>query len=192
MFIPQQQLDAAELEHRSATTRAPRGGANGWEAPVGRQYGVCVCARPVQRRRLIEWSSSPQGTIFYLFCVSAPVLALFRSVADLRRHSKKLPHCSGPDKRIAAGPVKSRPAAEPVAWVRWTDPREGAFSATVPQGWNVTGGAFRQSATDMRQSLVAVSPDGQIRVAVGDANTGIYTTPTPTYMRYGIREGDIR
>jgi hypothetical protein len=78
---------------------------------------------------------------------------------------------------------------EQLAWVRWTDPREGAFSASVPQGWNVSGGAFRQSATDIRKSVVMLSPDRSIRLAVGDANVGVYTAPNPMYARAGMREG---
>ena len=34
-----------------------------------------------------------------------------------------------------------------------------------------------------------LSPDRQIRVAVGDANIGAYTVPNPMYARFGMREG---
>jgi hypothetical protein len=37
--------------------------------------------------------------------------------------------------------------------------------------------------------VVLLSPDHQIRLAVGDANVGAYTTPNPMYARAGMREG---
>jgi len=76
-----------------------------------------------------------------------------------------------------------------VTWVRWTDPREGAFGASVPRGWNVSGGSFRQSATDIRKSVVLLSPDGQIRVTAGDANLGAFAVPNQMYARVGLRPG---
>src|SRR5208337_4344204 len=66
---------------------------------------------------------------------------------------------------------------------------EGAFTASVPQGWSVSGGAIRQSATDIRKNVVLLSPDRQIRLAVGDANVSVYTAPNAMYARGGIREG---
>jgi hypothetical protein len=95
-----------------------------------------------------------------------------------------------PDSKASSGaPVKRAGPAEQVSWVRWSDAREGAFSASVPQGWSVAGGAFRRSATDIRQSLVLLSPDRQIRITVGDANIGAFTMPNPMYARFGMREG---
>lgn len=189
MFIAQQQLASGgaatlveNLAHRVEAQMS-------WEAPRLAGHTACVYARgPSSGAALLEWSSSPQGTILFLICVSAPASLYSVSVPTFAGILKSFRIVPDPQAN-SGGAVKSRPAAEPLAWVQWTDPREGAFSATVPQGWNVTGGAFRQSASDVRHSLVAVSPDGQIRVAVGDANAGIYTAPTPTYMRYGIREG---
>jgi hypothetical protein len=51
--------------------------------------------------------------------------------------------------------------AESLSFVNWNDPHEGAFSVAVPQGWQVIGGAYRLSATDVRYALAMGSPDGQ-------------------------------
>jgi len=76
-----------------------------------------------------------------------------------------------------------------ISYVRWTDPHEGAFNLVVPQGWRVIGGAYRLSATDIRNGVTMMSPDGQIRIFAGDSNLGIYTEPTQTLTAGGLREG---
>jgi hypothetical protein len=189
MFIPQQQLDA-----RAAGTvvlqLARRVGARmTWGAPTLAGNTARVYARgQASGAALMRWNSSPDGTTIFLFCVSAPSSLYPTSVdtfAGILRSFRVMP-----DAKANSGvPVKGGAVAEPVSWVRWSDPREGAFSASVPQGWNVSGGAFRQSATDIRKSLIVLSPDRQIRVAVGDASIGAFTVPTPMYSRFGMREG---
>jgi hypothetical protein len=137
---------------------------------------------------VIRWSSSPEGTTVYLFCVTSPA-SLYQASVDIFAGILKSFHVVQDQKASSGTPARSVAAPEQVAWVRWTDPREGAFSASVPQGWNVSGGAFRQSATDIRQSVILLSPDHQIRMTVGDANIGAYTAPNPMYARAGMREG---
>lgn len=137
---------------------------------------------------VMRWSSSPEGTAIYLYCVTAPA-SLYQTSMDTFAGILKSFHVVPDPKANSVPAAKSAAVAEQVAWVRWTDPREGAFSASVPQGWSVSGGAFRQSATDIRQSVVLLSPDRQIRMAVGDANVGVYTAPNPMYARAGMREG---
>jgi hypothetical protein len=96
---------------------------------------------------------------------------------------------------VFAGPAASRrnqstnatPAA--ISYLRWTDPHEGAFNLVVPQGWHVIGGAYRLSATDIRNGVTMMSPDGQIRIFAGDSNLGIYTQSTPALAAAGLREG---
>jgi len=189
MFIPQQQLDA-----RGAGTvvqqLARRVDAKmTWEAPKLAGNTARVFARgQTSAAALMQWSSAPEGTTIYLFCLSAPSSLYPASVDTFAGIIKSFQVVPGP-KANSGAPVKSVAAAEQVSWVRWSDPREGAFNASVPQGWNVSGGAFRQSATDIRQSLVLLSPDRQIRIAVGDANIGTYTMPNRMYARAGMREG---
>jgi hypothetical protein len=59
----------------------------------------------------------------------------------------------------------------------------------VPQGWQILGGAYRLTATDIRNGVVMVSPDSQIRVIVGDSSLGIYTEPNQMLAMGGLREG---
>jgi hypothetical protein len=189
MFIPQQQLDA-----RGAGTviqqLARRVDAQiAWESPKLAANTVRVYAHgQTSGAALMRWSSSPEGTAIFLFCVSAPSSLYPASVdtfAGILKSFQVIPDA----KANSGAAVRSGAPAEQVSWIRWSDPREGAFSASVPQGWNVSGGAFRLSATDVRKSLVLLSPDRQIRVAVGDANIGAFTMPDPMYARFGMREG---
>jgi hypothetical protein len=83
--------------------------------------------------------------------------------------------------------TNAAPAA--ISYVRWIDPHEGAFNLVVPQGWNVIGGAYRLSATDIRNGVTMMSPDGQIRIFAGDSNLGIYTESTPALVAAGLHEG---
>jgi len=53
--------------------------------------------------------------------------------------------------------------------VPWSDPREGAFSCPVPQGWKVEGGLIRFTAIDYREDILVTSPDNQILVRKGDS-----------------------
>ena len=190
MFVAGQQLDARgagilleQLARRAESRLA-------WGAAEVNAGTARVFARgPSQGAAVMRWNSLPDGTAVYLYCVSAPapiyqvsldtfagILKSFQTVPDPKSASATLV------KNVAAPP-------QPVAWVRWTDPREGAFNASVPQGWSVTGGAFRESATDIRKSLVLLSADHEIRLAVGDANVGVFTAPNAMYARGGIREG---
>lgn len=87
----------------------------------------------------------------------------------------------------AGRPTAPAPAA--TEFRRWADPHEDAFSTAVPAGWRVVGGAYRLSATDVRPALTVVSPDGAVRISVGDANIGGFTMPTQMHAMMGMREG---
>ncbi len=41
-------------------------------------------------------------------------------------------------------------SANPLKWVRYTDPAEGAFSMDIPVGWQIQGGMFRFGYFDVR------------------------------------------
>jgi hypothetical protein len=79
-----------------------------------------------------------------------------------------------------------------VGLVNWSDPHEGAFSVSVPDGWHVIGGAYRLSAVDVRYAVVAGSPDGRIRASVGDSMVGAFTQPTTMLTMAGLREGNYQ
>ncbi len=170
-----------------------------WGAPeVAGNVARVLATGPREGAALLRWDSSGKGTVLYLFCVSGPaasyksaagifrgILTTFEIVPDQGGQSADAP----PQAR--AGSAVSRPPAEQITWVLWTDPHENAFRAEVPQGWNVSGGSFRQSATDIRSNLSVVSPDGQIRVSIGDASIGIFAVPNPAFARFQ-REGSTQ
>jgi hypothetical protein len=64
-----------------------------------------------------------------------------------------------------------------LAFVQWQDPREGAFSLDVPVDWKVTGGLFRFHPTDVRSMVEVISPDGRIRVTIGDSSIPVFIEP---------------
>jgi hypothetical protein len=73
--------------------------------------------------------------------------------------------------------------------VSFTDPAEGAFSVTVPAGWKVSGGLYRFGPLDPRVMVEIDSPDGQVRLRLGDAGVGPYAVPDRTLIATGFREG---
>ena len=88
-----------------------------------------------------------------------------------------------------AAPAASSPARAVLKWTRWNDPHEGAFGVSIPQGWSINGGSIRHSPTDIRESVVVLAPDGQVRITVGDDNISAYAAPHAMYGRAGLREG---
>lgn len=54
----------------------------------------------------------------------------------------------------------------------WRDPREGAFTLQVPEGWRIEGGLARFGADAYRPVISAVSSDGLISVFLGDIEIG--------------------
>jgi len=92
-----------------------------------------------------------------------------------------------------AQPAAVAPGAGPkgaiIMFVSWRDPREGAFTVNVPQGWQVNGGTTRSSAIDPRQSLRATSPDGHTQLFIGDPNLIPREAPNRLLAYAGLREG---
>ncbi len=76
-----------------------------------------------------------------------------------------------------------------LAWQTWRDPKEGAFTVEVPQGWTVEGGTYRLSALDVRTAFRVVSPDGDTIITVGDENIPTYCLPNPLLEQAGLHEG---
>jgi hypothetical protein len=77
-----------------------------------------------------------------------------------------------------------------VMFASWRDPREGAFTLRVPQGWRVTGGASRRSAVDVIHAVRAASPDGAMQVFLNDPSLVPRQVPDAMMQRMGgLREG---
>jgi hypothetical protein len=64
-------------------------------------------------------------------------------------------------------------------FITWNDPEENAFTLEVPTRWNIKGGLFRYSLQDVRPTVEAISPDGKIRITIGDPNIPTYIVPVP-------------
>jgi hypothetical protein len=60
----------------------------------------------------------------------------------------------------------------------YTDPTEGAFSLSVPQGWTVKGGVQRASPTIAQTWVTATSPDGATVIAIGDPSVPPFIVPS--------------
>jgi len=81
------------------------------------------------------------------------------------------------------------PAKGQIAWTRFQDPAEQAFTLQVPRGWKVVGGLYRFGVLDPRPMTDMTSPDGKTNIRLGDANVPPFTPLTPTLMSLGWREG---
>jgi hypothetical protein len=188
MFLERQQLDARGA---AALLQQLARGVNGqmpWATPETSANVVRVVAKTSQRNAtaMLSWAAGTGGTSVYLYCVEAPA-EVYRSSADsFVRILKSFHIVQDPSVKNAGASASGAPALN---FVNWNDPHEGAFSVAVPQAWQVIGGAYRLSATDVRYALTMASPDGQLRVTVGDSNIPIYTEPTPMLASAGLREG---
>ncbi len=80
-------------------------------------------------------------------------------------------------------------AASLPAMAPWRDPREGAFTCPVPQGWNIEGGLQRFSAIDFRPEVLVTRPDGKVLVRLGDASIPPLSLPGPMMLSTGFPEG---
>ncbi len=66
-----------------------------------------------------------------------------------------------------------------VRFVRWSDPRENAFSAQIPEGWRATGGTMRYTNLEIGSGFRVTSPDQQMIVILNDPRLRTGMTPFP-------------
>lgn len=74
-------------------------------------------------------------------------------------------------------------------FVRWTEPKEKAFSVEVPQGWNVSGALIRVGKTDLRSSVYVESPNDDQAILMNDPNIPRLATIGPQDQERGVTEG---
>lgn len=129
----------------------------------------------------LTWVSTPKGNGGCLYLMSAPEARYNQAEGTFAAVLQSL-RLQGP----ATGTLKR--SAGPT-YVKWSDPRENAFSLEVPSGWKVTGGLFRFASVDTRTALEAVSPDGRIRITCGDSNIPPFIAPNSMLQRGGFVEG---
>ena len=157
-----------------------------WGTATAVSGAVRTIAKGPQRSgaAMMTWSSGPTGTQVLFYCVEAPAGA-YRAETDTFASILK-------SFRVVPAAAPGAPTAKPIGatkFVTWTDPRENAFTISIPEGWKAVGGAYRLSATDVRIGVVLGSPDGQMRVLLGDSNLGTFIEPNQMMAYAGLREG---
>jgi hypothetical protein len=148
---------------------------------------VVASGQEMSGAAMMTWSSGPNGTSVILYCVEAPG-DVYRASAETFGgilESFRVNTDSGA-KTAAADrtPLEGR-----LQFVQWNEPHEHMFSMAVPQAWQVLGGAYRLSATDVRTGILLSSPDNRIRVVLGDSNIPPYISPSQMLAFAGLREG---
>jgi hypothetical protein len=137
---------------------------------------------------LLSWANAASGTSVYLYCLVGPTDVYRSSTDSFVRILNTFHVIQDPSLKNLPQSANSS-ASKSLTFVNWNDPREGAFSVGVPQGWRVIGGTYRLSATDVRYALAMGSPDGQVRATIGDSNIGLFIQPSQMLAMAGLREG---
>ncbi len=154
-----------------------------WGAAAATGGAVRAIGKSPQRNgaAMMTWSASTSGTSVLFYCVEAPASA-YRPETDTFAAILR-------SFRVVQETAPATKPGAPIAFTTWTEPRENAFSISVPQGWKTVGGMYRLSATDIRSGVTLASPDGQIRVLLGDSNLGTFIEPNQMMAYAGLREG---
>jgi hypothetical protein len=131
---------------------------------------------------VLTWTPTPRG--------AAAQFVLASAASNLRRESETAFAAILASVRFTgAQNAGGGPAVPRVAFVRFQEPNESAFSLEVPQGWRVNGGLVRKAPVDIRSQVVASSPDNQVHLRLGDADLPAFTLPTALLAQGGFREG---
>jgi hypothetical protein len=182
VFIP------APLNARNAAPVLQRLAASlGWTAQWGapQPAGNGALRMPGQAANrsavaALTWVTSPKGSAAFLYALSAPAASYRASQESFARILQAFQ---------VTGAPSSQPAGSSFQWVRWQDPREGAFSFEIPAEWRIQGGMMRFASVDTRAAWELLSPDGQIRLTGGDAALPPHVEPTQMLAMTGFREG---
>ncbi len=121
---------------------------------------------------VFTWVPSPTGLAGFFYVVSAREPNYQQKQGDFARilQSFRIMGAATGAKTVTA-------EISGVRYVRFADPREGAFTMDVPAGWKTEGGLFRFHALDTRHCVETTSPDGQIKILFGDPSIGPMTDP---------------
>lgn len=136
-----------------------------WEMPQVAATGVLRARGTIGNVVAVSmflWMSSPRGTAGYFYVASARGEEGFRQKhSDLARVLASF--------RLTGAPAATTPKdSAGLQFVRFADPREGAFTTEVPAGWKATGGIFRVGLFIVHSVVQGSSPDGKTRIALGD------------------------
>lgn len=90
--------------------------------------------------------------------------------------------------QVSAAQIKA--VTKSLNFVKWTDPKEHAFTMEVPKGWQVDGGTFRDGPTNVRQAYQVTSPDHNVSIIVGNPNLPpSIMTPNAQTQQMGWKDG---
>jgi hypothetical protein len=191
-------IDAGQLSPRNVTSLVLQfarkvDGHLAWRPASATNAGASVVrvvasGRDISGAAMMTWSSTPNGTSVLFYCVEAPG-DTYRASEDTFVGILKSFHVNTDSPRkTAAGGATPRDNGQ-LQFIQWNEPHEHMFSVAVPQGWQVLGGAYRLTATDVRTGMLLSSPDNQIRVVFGDSNIPPYISPSQMLAFAGLREG---
>ncbi len=142
---------------------------------------------------VFTWVSSPKGLAGFFYVVAAREPDYRQKQNDFARILQSF-RIMGAATGAGGTPTGAgAKASGGVQYVKFTDPKEGAYTMDVPAGWKTQGGLFRFHAIDIRAATETVSPDGQMRIFIGDAGYGPFVEPMPyfpegsVYAPYGLR-----
>jgi hypothetical protein len=158
-----------------------------WERPQAATRGVARLYGRDGERRLaasFAWVESPRGMAGTFYCVAAPG-SLDAPQREMYARILESFTLVGAETDKDTG----QSAQPQVRFVRWSDPKEGAFSLEVPAEWSVDGGLFRYASVDTRPAVTVTSPDGALRIAAGDSRIPTFAVPNPTLAFAGFTEG---
>ena len=77
------------------------------------------------------------------------------------------------------------------SYAAWRDPAEGAFSVSLPVGWQISGGTVRSSRIEAHYVVRAQSPGGGVQVFMDDPRIMIREVPNKGTQMMGTRIGQV-
>jgi hypothetical protein len=83
------------------------------------------------------------------------------------------------------------PAGHSNSFVQWQDPAEGAFSVSLPRGWQLSGGTVRTTRIEPHYVVRAQSPDGGAQIFMDDPRIAVRQIPNLMTQQMGWREGQL-
>lgn len=164
-FVPSALTDqaaAAALEEVGAGMLAASWGAPAGTAPAVRMSGLVGEQDAVAA---LAWTSSDSGSAGYVYAATAPD---YEAAEGSFAHVLESFEVTG----------TTEPDAEPV-YEPFTDPTEGAFSAEVPDGWDVDGGVVRPCPTLVQGYVQASASDLSAYIKLG-SDYPWFTEPAPS------------
>jgi hypothetical protein len=76
-------------------------------------------------------------------------------------------------------------------YTAWQDPAEGAFSVSVPAGWQTSGGTVRSRPLEAHYVVHVQSPDGGAQLFMDDPRILMREVPNRGTQMMGLREGQV-